>query len=288
MSEFRLEQCLRRDQCGEVWVGANESGEKAVVRVLPLDPASELSRFSLLKREAMMQQRLAQECKQVLEVVATHRGSATTRPYIATACVEAETLEQKLERQGKLNVEETMAIFRQILEALAAAHRTGYSHGDLNAQNVLVEESGKVWVTDFGVARALDVLRGERGTAIQIAFLPPEGNHEMRPASQGDLYALGCLCYQMLTGRPPAPGYQVVWTLDADVPRAVRRLVDRLITPDGDHRLLSYIAVQTELEWSERPRAVVARNSWVREAVAVVFSIAAVLLTLGAVVFAQH
>jgi serine/threonine-protein kinase len=247
-SGFILERLLGRDQCGDVWLGRRVTGESAAVRFLPLDPASDQGLFSFLKWEATVQHRLAQECSHVVPVVETHRGGPASRPFIATAFVDGETLDQRLERRGKLTPEQAEPVIRQVLEALATAHRRGHVHGNLNASNVLLDHNDKVFVTDFGIAQVMGSRWGSRGrTEIDLANPAPNETHGEGLSCQTDLEAFGCLCYQMLTGRTPASGYGLVRALNPHVPEQLASFVDRLMAPEPQDRFPSYVAVRAEL-----------------------------------------
>src|SRR5918999_155696 len=130
--------------------------------------------------------------------------------YFVMACVDGVNLGRKLHDHGRLPVAETKRILREVGEALAYAHARGVIHRDIKPDNILLEaETGRAMVTDFGIARAVqeggDVRLTATGVAIGTpAFMSPEqaaGDKEIDGRS--DLYSLGVVAYQMLTGELP-------------------------------------------------------------------------------------
>jgi serine/threonine-protein kinase len=124
-------------------------------------------------------------------------------PYVA-----GESLRERLEKEKQLPLEEALRIAREVADALSYAHAQGVIHRDIKPENILLE-SGHAVVTDFGIARAIDVAGGERLTETGIAvgtptYMSPEqasGSRELDARS--DLYSLGCMLYEMLAGDPP-------------------------------------------------------------------------------------
>jgi serine/threonine-protein kinase len=129
--------------------------------------------------------------------------------YFVMACVDGVNLARKLHDQGRLPVAETKRILREVGEALAYAHGRGVIHRDIKPDNILLDkDTGRAMVTDFGIARAVqegDARLTATGVAIGTpAFMSPEqaaGDKEIDGRS--DLYSLGVVAYQMLTGELP-------------------------------------------------------------------------------------
>ncbi|MEO8140102.1 MAG: serine/threonine-protein kinase [Gemmatimonadota bacterium] len=129
-----------------------------------------------------------------------------TMPY-----VEGESLRDRLTRETQLPIEEALRLFQEIAEALDHAHSQGFVHRDLKPENILLQD-GYAWVADFGIARTVGAVGGEKLTETGLALGTP---HYMSPEqaagqsdvdARSDIYALGCLLYEMLAGAPPFTG----------------------------------------------------------------------------------
>ncbi len=131
-------------------------------------------------------------------------GQEDGMPYLVMEPVHGESLAQLIRREAPLPADRAVEIGRQVAEALAYAHSVGIVHRDVKPQNVLVDGTGRVKVTDFGIAKSSEVTRTLTGTLIGTpSFMAPEvlGGEAVTPAA--DIYALGVVLYQMLTGRVP-------------------------------------------------------------------------------------
>jgi eukaryotic-like serine/threonine-protein kinase len=150
--------------------------------------------------------------------------------WIAMQYVEGQNLKDVLHRRGRMSAAEVVSIVQQVCSALSAAHAKGLIHRDVKPQNIMIDRAGDVRLTDFGIVKALSgpelTMTGMTfGTA---AYLSPEQatGEPLSPAS--DIYALGCVMYEMLAGTPPFTGdnpavvaYKQVW----DQPRPLHDLV---------------------------------------------------------------
>ena len=149
-----------------------------------------------------------------------------TMPYIP-----GESLRQRIDRDGALPVPEAVRIMREVADALAAAHAAGVLHRDIKPGNVML--SGRhALVMDFGVAKALSDAGGEKMTTVGVAvgtptYMSPEqatGSEHLDARS--DIYALGILAYEMLTGHPPFEGKTAQATLSAQVLEKPKRVTE--------------------------------------------------------------
>ena len=144
-------------------------------------------------------------------------GEAGGRLFYAMPYVQGESLRQRLLREPQLPVMETVRILRAVAGALDAAHRAGVVHRDIKPENILLAADpgggpAHPWVADFGIARALSAAGGERLTETGLALgTPAYMSPEQAAASdrldgRSDIYALGCVAYEMLAGTPPFTG----------------------------------------------------------------------------------
>jgi eukaryotic-like serine/threonine-protein kinase len=180
--------------------------------------------------------------------------------------VEGPTLADRV-AQGAIPVDEALAIARQIAEALEAAHEQGIVHRDLKPANIKLRPDGAVKVLDFGLAKALDPAPGPTSSlsisptltspATQIgvilgtaAYMAPEQARGKPVDKRADIWAFGCVLFEMLTGRRTFDGQDVTDTIAAivrgepdwdslpgDTPAPIRRLLKRCLAKDTKHRL---------------------------------------------------
>ena len=131
--------------------------------------------------------------------------------FIVMEYVEGETLKDLVRRQGRLGGSEAVRISLQLLAALEFAHRTGIVHRDIKPQNVMLDRDGNVKVMDFGIARAADSGMTEAGSILGTAqYLAPEQARGQRVDERSDLYSVGIVLYEMLTGTVPFKGDSAV------------------------------------------------------------------------------
>jgi eukaryotic-like serine/threonine-protein kinase len=153
-------------------------------------------------------------------------GDAEGFFYYVMPYVEGETLRDRLTRQGELPVPEAVRLLGEIAEALSAAHRAGVVHRDIKPENVML--SGRhAMVMDFGVAKAVsDASSGGTLTSVGVALgtpaymAPEQATADPQMDARVDIYALGVMAYEMLTGSTPFPGLNPQQTLAAHVTRA--------------------------------------------------------------------
>ena len=200
---------------------------KVVVKVLPDDVAGTVS-TQRFKREISLAGRLHHPHLVPLLTA----GETSGIPYYTMPLVEGETLRDRLER-GSVAPNEAIRILREMASALTYAHERGVVHRDIKPENVLLA-GGVVEVTDFGVAKALSAARSDGSGAEQRAststltsfgvalgtpayMAPEQAAADPNVDHRADIYSLGCVAYEMLTGAPPFAGKTPQQTLAAHV-----------------------------------------------------------------------
>ncbi len=139
-------------------------------------------------------------------------GEAEGLPYYVMPYVKGMSLRERLKLQGQLSLEETINITRQVAEGLEHAHRQGVVHRDIKPENILISEyENRVLIADFGIAKATAEAGGESLTTYGIVlgtpeYMSPEQAMGDPVDSRTDIYALGCVAYEMLAGDPPFTG----------------------------------------------------------------------------------
>jgi len=189
-------------------------------------------------------------------VTVIDRGEDDGQQYIVFEYVDGENLKQLLERTGPLPTRRALELAIEIADALAFAHEHGLVHRDVKPQNVLLTPDGDPKVTDFGIARSLDVEHGvtQTGTVLGTSnYLSPEqaSGKPVTPAT--DVYSLGVVLFELLTGDIPFPGDNFVAVamkhvneqppdvleLRPDIPLRLAAAVDRALEKDPARRFAS-------------------------------------------------
>ena len=197
-------------------------------------------------------------------VTVIDRGEEEGKQYIVFEYVDGENLKELVVRKGRLEIPEALEIALEIARGLAFAHEHGLVHRDVKPQNVLLNGDGRAKVTDFGIARSLDVDgMTQTGTVLGTSnYIAPEQASGQRVDAQTDVYALGVVLYEMLVGDVPFPGESFVAVamkhvnepppnlLDVrkDVPLRLAAAVDRALEKDPGQRFPTMDAFAAELE----------------------------------------
>jgi serine/threonine-protein kinase len=146
-------------------------------------------------------------------VTVIDRGEHEGRQFIVFEYVEGENLKRLIERRGPAPVATALELGMQIARALSFAHHQGLVHRDVKPQNVLLNGDGRAKVTDFGIARSLDVKHGmtQTGTVLGTSdYIAPEQAQGQHVDEHTDVYSLGVVLYELLTSEVPFPGENFV------------------------------------------------------------------------------
>ncbi|HET7023634.1 MAG TPA: protein kinase [Gemmatimonadales bacterium] len=240
-------------------------GRKVVIKVLSPDLVQGIN-AQRFEREIL----LAASLQQANIVPVLSAGEVDGLPYFTMPYVDGESLRKRLSA-GPIPIHDVIAILRDVTKALAYAHARGIVHRDIKPDNVLLS-GGTAVVTDFGIAKALSASRGadsgvtltQLGTAIGTpAYMAPEqvaGDPNLD--HRVDLYALGCVAHELLTGQAPfadrtpqkvlaahlSEAAVPVTTLRADCPPALATLVTHLLRKDPADRVQSAVDVLHDLD----------------------------------------
>jgi eukaryotic-like serine/threonine-protein kinase len=177
---------------------------QVAVKVMHRDIAQSPDQLERFRREARAVAQLNHP--HIVQVI--DAGEDDAMPFIVFEYVEGETLKERIRRTGGLAIPEALAYAIEVARALGAAHARGIVHRDVKPQNVLVDEEGSAKVTDFGIARTLDQdgLTADGRVLGTTDYVSPEQALGHAVTGQSDLYSLGVVLYEMLTGDVPFKG----------------------------------------------------------------------------------
>ncbi len=232
---YAIERELGGGGMSRVFVATETTlGRRVVVKLLPPELAHELS-VERFRREIALAARL--QHPHIVALLAA--GDSGGLPYYTMPFIDGESLRARIDRLSALPIADVVRILRDVAGALAYAHEQGIVHRDIKPENVLLTRQHAL-VADFGVAKALSASMGQHEmlTATGIAlgtpdYIAPE-QAAADPTTDGraDLYALGAMAYEMLTGTPPFPGRTMQAKLHAHATETVRDVTEqRAATP---------------------------------------------------------
>jgi Tol biopolymer transport system component len=230
---YRIGEVIGEGGMGQVYLATDTTlDRKVAIKVLPESFAQDTGRIARFEREAKTLASLNHN--NIAQIFGIEKGvrvadSDATQPITAIVMelVEGPTLAERLE-QGPIPVDEALGIAMLIAEALEAAHERGIVHRDLKPANIKVKADGSVKVLDFGIAKALDTTTISGPQAAQLttpamteagvilgtaAYMSPEQARGKQVDQRADIWAFGCLLYEMLTGQPAFGGEDVTTTL---------------------------------------------------------------------------
>ncbi|WP_307871858.1 protein kinase [Micromonospora sp. U21] len=262
---FRLLNAIGRGNMGEVHraedMRASEGSPDRVIAVklilrsrsgAVIDSTADDKAVQRFEREARIMRRLTHAN---LPRSISGGVDSSGLPYIAMEFLDGETLRDLISEQPQLPISWVAALGAQIADGLTAAHAAGVIHRDLKPSNVMLLRGGLVKVLDFGMGRLIEADEAERLTSTGVTvgtarYMAPEQFRASSVTQAADLYALGCVLFELLSGVPPfhsGSAHEVgqkhleeppppVRVLRSDVPRSLERLIERLLAKDPADR----------------------------------------------------
>lgn len=259
LGQFEIIEEIGRGGMATVYRARQRSVNRAVaVKVLPpmlMHDPSFLERFT---REVEVITQL--EHPHILPII--DYGEAEGVPYIAMRYLGGGSLEQRIRRGGLDDLRDVLKPIRQIAQALDHAHGQGVIHRDLKPGNIMLDESGNAYLSDFGIARVL----GSQLTGSMVvgtpAYMSPEQANGLPLDGRSDIYALGVVLFELLTGRSPFEAetpmamllkhinepMPLMRAFNPDVPVAVESVVQQATAKDPADRFVSATQMVNALE----------------------------------------
>ena len=273
LGHYEILSALGKGGMGEVWRARDSKlGREVAIKTLPEEFAKDEERLARFEREAKLLASLNHPNIATIHGLEEHNGTR----FIVLELVEGDTLAERLKR-GAIPVEESLTLALQIAEALEAAHEKGVVHRDLKPANVKVTPDDKIKVLDFGLAKAyagtaagdetvLETLtedaEGGKGVLLGTpAYMSPEQARRQPADNRSDVWAFGCVLYELLSGKTLFKGNTLSDTIGAILERepdfsalpphlspGIRRLLERCLAKKPKRRLHSIADVRLEIE----------------------------------------
>ncbi|MCA8926034.1 MAG: protein kinase [Planctomycetes bacterium] len=269
---MRIAGCLINDKIGQGGMGAiykahHEALRKeVVVKILPPDSAANPRTVERFFREARAAARLEHpNIVQVQDVGTTDRGLH----YIVMQFIEGQNLEEKMQAEGRQEPQNAVRIVKQVALGLRVAHAAGVIHRDIKAENILIDMTQTVKLTDFGLAKDLNSelkLTADGAMIGTPLYMAPEIGRVKEIDGRVDIYSLGVTFYYLLTGVQPFRGFSALEILSAkahdklkppeqyfpEIATRYRNVLGKMLEKDRDNRYPDIDALVTDLEALER------------------------------------
>jgi len=212
IGEYAIVRLLGEGAMGQVFQATAPDGEWVALKLLKAEIAGD----ETLRRRFQREARIAQTVRHpnVVPLIAT--GEHEGRPYMVQSFIDGLALEQKLERDGPLGVEAAMGMGADVAAGLEALWAAGMVHRDVKPGNILLEGGGRAYIADFGLSKDTQgSLLTRPGQALgSMDYMAPEQIRGDAVGAATDIYALGCVIYECMCGRPPfadVHGMRILW-----------------------------------------------------------------------------
>ncbi|MBI3268073.1 MAG: serine/threonine protein kinase [Planctomycetes bacterium] len=258
---YTVVDVLGKGGMGTVYLARGEDGVPVAVKTLSAAIAPDPDALARFSQEVEIVSRL--DHSHIVRALGPLARDGEVH-YFPMEFVPGKSLAEVLRQVGRFDAGRAVLVFRQLATGLDAAHRCGVVHRDLKPSNVLLTARDAVKITDFGVARAVDLTRLTLTGALigTPAYMPPEMVQGKDPDERSDVYSFGVLAYEVVTGRLPFVAHAPLAllqkhvseapppleTIDPGLPELLRSIVHKCLEKDPARRYESAAALLTDLE----------------------------------------
>ena len=216
---YTIESTLGVGGMGRVYLAVGPGGEKVALKLVKAD----LARDDTFRRRFNREARIAQQVSHPNVVPVLDTGEQNGIPYLAQRFVGNGNLQDRIEKEEQLDLETAVKVCVQVAAGLDALHAQGLFHRDVKPANILLDEDGTAYITDFGLAKdSQGSLLTRPGQALgSLDYMSPEQIRSEEVSAASDVYALGCVMWECLCGTPPfadRQGMRVLWAHLQDMP----------------------------------------------------------------------
>lgn len=292
---------LGRGGMGRVFKARDQKlGITVALKMIRPEYSSNPAVIDLFTKETLLARSLTQE--NIIRIF--DLGESQGLPFISMEFVSGQNLGQLMRASGALTEETTVSIAGQVCQALVAAQAKGIVHRDLKPQNILVDANGRVHLADFGLAKSLEAMEATRagGVVGTPPYLSPEQAKGEKVDTRADIYALGIIMYEMLTGRRPFQSDSTAGYIDkhihekpappsrwnSHIPPYLEKITLHCLEKDPAKRFQSAADVLKALTGPDELQSAGAARRRKRVRTALFFSTLALLLVVLGTVFLGH
>jgi serine/threonine-protein kinase len=250
IGDYSVDELLGEGGMGKVYTATGPDGGRVALKLVKDDYA----RDETFRRRFYREARIAQTVKHPNVVPVLDTGEHEGLPYMAQGFIPGGSLDDKLKRDGPLDVQTAVRVCTDVAAGLEALWDAGMVHRDVKPANILLDESGRGYITDFGLAKdtqgSLLTLPGQALGSMD--YMAPEQIRGEPVTAATDIYALGCVMYECMCGRPPfaeVQGMRILWAHLQDAPPDPRS-----VRPDIPEEFSRTLLVALEKDAAKRPQ----------------------------------
>ena len=250
IGEYSVDSLLGEGGMGKVYTATGPDGGRVALKLVKDDYA----RDETFRRRFYREARIAQTVQHPNVVPVVDTGEHEGLPYMAQRFIEGMSLDDKLKRDGPLDVQTAVGVCTDVAAGLEALWGAGMVHRDVKPANILLDGSGRAYITDFGLAKdtqgSLLTLPGQALGSMD--YMAPEQIRGEQVGAATDIYALGCVMYECMCGRPPfaeVQGMRILWAHLQDPPPDPRS-----VRADIPERFSQTLLVALNKDAAQRPQ----------------------------------
>ena len=273
LGRYEIRSLIGAGGMGEVYLAHDAKLDRAVaLKMLPAELAADQNRMKRFVQEA----RAASALNHPNIITIYEIEDADTQPHIAMEFIDGETLRDRMKRKGGIRLAEALDVVTQIASALSAAHTAGIVHRDIKPENIMVRRDGYIKVLDFGLAKLTErtsssvdteaatraLVNTDPGAVMgTVHYMSPEQARGLEVDARTDLWSLGVLLYELVTGHLPFKGATATDTILAivdkeppplahhvpDAPEALEWIITKALTKDREDRYQTAREMLTDL-----------------------------------------